>query len=196
MQYKFIGKWKCNDELIEITNKNKTYMCSFERANIGIIFRNSLVVSEFDVNVQVGGVGVYSPIGDGSSNFALWSSTKITGLLGSGIALKSDESAEFIGEYSVKYFVRKNEAQSFKVKIEYTENKEIYKLSWYINEQKMLHGIGAMIDDSLAFAWGSTNCKFDFDIFTFFSNDYEVLKTQTVKWDDTAIHGCDFTRTS
>ena len=191
----FIGKWACGNKSIEINSNNKTFVCSLERPNIGIVFKNSLIVSEVDADTLVGGVGVYSPIGDGYSNFALWSSASIPGSLGSGIALKSDESAEFIGEYFVRYFVGNSDSQSFTVKIKHTQNKEIYKLVWHKDGQKILHGIGFMVDDSLAFAWGSTDFQFTFDMFTFCCDDYNALKMRTVHWDDTKISNYDFVRT-
>lgn len=193
MESKFIGKWTGNDKSIEITNSNKTFECSLARANIGIVFKNSLIISEFDDDVQAGGVGVYSPVGDGSSYFALWSNTRIAGLLGSGIALKSDKSGDFAGEYSVKYFIGKNEVNSYVVNIECAENKEIYKLAWLQEGHKILHGIGIMIEDSLAIAWGSVNCQFDLDIFSFADN-FNSLKMQTIRWNDNKINSCQLKR--
>ncbi|MGL6198948.1 MAG: hypothetical protein ACRC3H_08445 [Lachnospiraceae bacterium] len=195
MQNKFVGKWKSPDKIIDIKNNNKSFLCSLDRPNIGINFKKSLVVSEFDENIQVGGVGIYSPIGDGSSYYALWSSTKIAGLLGSGIVRKSDTSTGFIGVYSVTYYVGNSDGSTFNVVIEYEENRDIYKLSWYKEKQKVLHGIGFMLDDSLAFAWGSINCKFDLNVFTLCDIGSTELKMQSVKWDDNNLCQCDFIRT-
>lgn len=193
MQNRFHGKWNYNENVLEIKNRNKTFHCSFAKENIGITFRDSLFVAEFDDNIMSGGIGVYSPIGDGSSNFALWSSANIIGSLGSGIALKSDDSEQFVGAYSVRYFIGKNETQSFTVKIEPTKNNDIYTLSWFQNEVKVLHGVGTMFGDSLAFAWGSIDYRYHFHAFRFCEND--VLEMQTVKWDSIEIEHHTLTKT-
>ena len=101
----FVGEWTNSKNTFFIKNSEKTYICSLKRANIGIIFKEFLAVSEFDEDAKVGGAGVYSKIGDGSSLYALWSSTDISGRLGSGIARKQDESPVFTGEYLITYFV-------------------------------------------------------------------------------------------
>lgn len=189
MENNFLGKWIGKDKTIEITKRNKIFECTFKRNNLGIIFKNSLIFSEFDDDVESGGVGVYSPVGDGSAYFALWSSTRINGLLGSGIALKSDESDDLIGEYTVRYFVGKNEVNSFLVKIECADNKEVYKLAWHKDGQKIFHGIGIMMGESLAIAWGSINCRFDLDICSFADN-FNSLEMQTIRWDDNKINNC------
>ena len=203
MRNNFNGRWICNGKSIEITNKNKIFECSLKGANIGIKFRNSLIVSEFDEGVKVGGVGAYSPIGDGSSNYALWSDTKRFGLLGSGIARKAYDSNEFIGEYSVTYYFADNNSSNSinwsvytfdKVKVEHTENSEIYKLSWYEEKQEALHGIGVMIDDNLVFAYGSLDCKFDLNILTLQNIEQTELRVQTVKWDSDIIEYSDYIR--
>lgn len=189
MENNFLGKWICNGKSIDIKSVNKkTFVCSFKRSNIGILFNNSLIVSEFDDDVQSGGVGVYSPVGDGSAYAALWSNTKLSGLLGSGIALKSEVSDGIIGEYSVKYFVGKNEVNSFDVMIDYANSKEIYNLAWYKNGQKALHGIGVMIGDSLAIAWGSIACQFDLDILSYNSDHSDAILMKTIRWNDTKIN--------
>ena len=199
----FNGRWICDGKLIEITNKNKTFECSLERANIGIKFRNSLIVSEFDEGVEVGGVGAYSPIGDGSSNYALWSDTKRFGLLGSGIARKTYDVNEFIREYSITYYFADNgDSNSInwsvytfdKVKIEHMKNSDIHKLSWYNVKQEALHGIGIMIDDSLVFAYGSLDCKFDFNRLTLRNIEQTELRVETVKWDSDIIEYSDYIR--
>ena len=53
---------------------------------------------------------------------------------------------------------------------------------------------GIMIGNSLGFAWGSVNCSFDFNVFTFSENDCDMLKMRAVKWDDDKIYCCDLVR--
>lgn len=180
----FIGKWNYNNKQIEILKENHTFTTFFKRPSLGISFKDSIIFSEFDENVQVAGIGVYSPVGDGNSLYALWSSIKISGSLGSGIALKSDNTSNLTGEYFVRYFVKNTEVNSFNVKIDKTNNEEVYNLSWFINNQKVLHGIGIMIDNSLVFSWGSTNCLFDLHLFDLEENNNDKLKLKTVKWND------------
>ena len=51
-----------------------------------------------------------------SSIYALWSSVGIKEKLGSGIALKCDESLGFEGEFNVRYFIGNNEGVRFWLK--------------------------------------------------------------------------------
>jgi hypothetical protein len=191
----FCGNWKFDDKILSIQKNRKIFTCSLIRKNIGIIYNNNLVVSEFDDTVQSAGVGVYNQIGDGSSLYALWASIGAKGHLGSGIALKYDESSEFDGEYNVRYFVQNHDRGSFLVKIGRAENESIYKLSWYKDNANVLHGIGFLIENSLAFAWGSINCKFDFSRFHYcVDSGIERLKRQTIIWDSVKIESNDYVR--
>jgi len=191
----FCGNWKNNGKILSIQKNEKTLSCSLPRKNIGIIFNNDLVVSEFDDTAHSAGIGVYSPIGDGRSNFALWSSLGTKGQLGSGIALKCDESPGFAGEYNVRYFVGNHESASFLVKIVRAANEGIHKLSWFIDSNIVLHGIGFLINDSLAFAWGSTDRKFDFNRFCCcFDNGKIKLINQKISWDSVNIISNEYIR--
>ena len=166
MEGSFCGSWVCAAEKLIIRKDGETFSCSLPRKNLGLVFDQSLVVSEFDEDTASAGVGVYSPIGDGYSNFALWSSMRTIGKLGSGIALKNDGVRGFNGEYAVKYFLEACEAGAFVVKIDVSANKRIYTLSWFLEDKSILHGIGIMFDHNLAFSWGDTNCKLDFSMFS------------------------------
>lgn len=179
MQDVFSGKWLDSNKTIEICTTWKTFKCSLANENIGIQFRNSLFIAEFEDAAQ-GGVGVYSPVGDGSSLVALWSSSNIVGKLGTGIVLKTVGSIGIEGNYFVRYFVGAQETASFDVKIESTDNNESYSLSWYKEEQKILHGVGTLLDDSLVFAWGSINFRYNLHFLQSYKED--TLKMQTVKW--------------
>jgi len=195
MEVTFCGNWENNGRKIIIQQQEKTFFCSLSQKNIGIIFNNDLIVSEFDDGAQSGGIGVYSPIGDGYSNYALWSSTGIIGQLGSGIALKSDESLGFDGEYNVRYYVGNRDGDSFIVRIGRVGNGSIYKLSWFKENKNTLHGIGFMIENSLAFAWGSIDHKYNFNRFHFcIDNGTEKLIRQTIKWNATKIESNDYIR--
>jgi len=191
----FCGSWKYNDKIISIKKNDKVFTCSLPRKSIGMLFNNNLVASEFDDTVQSAGICVYSPIGDGSSFYALWSSIGVRGQLGSGIALKRDETTGFVGEFDVRYFLGRNEDGSFSVKIKQIENEGIFKLSWYTDDKKVFHGIGFLIEHSLAFAWGVTDCKFSFSRFCYrVNNDTEKLTRQMVAWDSAKIESEDYFR--
>lgn len=193
MQDDFCGKWLDSDETIEIYNTGKTFKCSLTNENIGIPFRNSLLIAEFDHAAQ-GGIGVYSPVGDGSSLVALWSSSNIVGRLGTGIALKSVGSAVIEGDYFVRYFVGAQETKSFVVKIESNHSNEIYSLSWYKEDQKILHGVGTLLGDSLVFAWGSIDFKYHLHFLQICKND--TLNMHTVTWGATEVNGKNFIKAS
>ncbi len=184
MEYDFKGRYQIGDRVFAINKQDNTYIASFERDNVGIAFRDCLIITEFDNDTEVVGVGVYSPIGDGSSNFALWSSNKIKGSLGSGIALKIDNVPDFIGRYSVRYFVGTKESQTYTVIIVPLEGTMIYRLSWYIEDSKVLNGFGVMVGDSLAFSWGSVKSKFDFHWCLLNKNRLQI---QTVRFDNMDI---------
>lgn len=189
----FCGGWKSNGKVFLIQKNEKTFTCSLPGKNIGLIFNNDLVVSEFEDTAQRAGIGIYSPIGDGGSIYALWSSVSINGQLGSGIGLKCDESPGLEGEYNVRYFVRNQERGLFFAEIERTGNESIYKLSWYVDNKKVLHGIGFLIKGSLAIAWGDINHKFDINRFCYgIENGTEKLKRQTVRWDSLRIESNDY----
>jgi len=183
----FCGSWESNGKVFSIQKDKNIYICSFPRKNIGIIFNNDLMVAEYDETAQSAGIGVYSPIGDGSSLYALWSSTGIRGQLGTGIALKCSESLGYDGEYKVQYFIGNREGSSFLVRIKRKKD-NIYKLAWLSDNKEVLHGIGFLIENSLAFAWGSLDCRFDFNRLYFNVDDETVrLKRQTVTWDSGKI---------
>lgn len=188
MQYEFCGKWSNTEGAeIEIEEYNRAYKCTLAQNNIGIMYRNSLIVSEFGEGAPMGGIGVYSPVGDGSSLYALWSSTKTGGLLGSGIALKADGKAEFCGDYSVRYFVGDNEAGIFSVTISLTLNPDIYGLLWSVDNREVLHGIGMMAGDGLAFAWGPKAVNFDFTRFYMENGDGKTVLSVTAKMGDMSL---------
>ncbi len=187
MKGNFCGRWKNKDEVITIVKMNQTYHCTFEKSNIGIVFQDTLIISAFDEDAQVGGVGVYSPIGDGVANYALWSSTKIAGLLGSGITQKADGKKELCGNYTVDYLVDGKEAGSFALHISAVKDCDIYHLVWYAEDKAVLHGIGLMDGENLAFAWGSRGCSFDFTMLKFCGTEDNLLIKSAVKMDDEKI---------
>ena len=193
MESNFCGSWVCGNEKLVVQKNGKTFSCSLPRKNIGIVFDKALVVSEFDNETPSAGVGVYSPIGDGYSISALWSSKETAGRVGSGFALKHDGVPEFIGEYSVKYFEETRESGAFIVKIDATANKNIYKLSWFLEDKNVLHGIGMIVNKSLAFSWGHTDCKLGFSMFSLCEkNNSKWLVRHIVKWDSPKIECCDY----
>ena len=177
----FIGEWSNADRRIKIIKENKTYKCSFEEDNLGIYFEDHLLISKFKYDEQGGGVGVYSPIGDGSSNYVLWSSSVITGELGSGITRKSDGFEGLTGEHNVTYYVGNNDGTSFKVRIS-RKSSAIYSLTWYKEDREILHGIGFTIGESLAFAWGNVDKDYDFILLSLLGGNQ--LQMQEVKWND------------
>ena len=79
------------------------------------------------------------------------------------------------------------------MKIERVENKDVFKLAWYKDEQRILHGIGFMVDDCLALAWGSTDRKFDFSVLTLSGIEQTELNMQKVIWDNN-VSSCTFIR--
>ena len=191
----FCGNWKNNNKIISIERNDKVFTCSLPRKSIGMLFNHDLVASEFDDSVQSAGIGVYSPIGDGSSYYALWSSIGVMGQLGSGIALKCDGTTGFDGAFDVRYFLGGNEDGSFSVEIKRIENEGIFKLSWFTDNKKVFHGIGFLIEHSLAFAWGVTDCKFNFSRFCYHvNNGTEKLTRQMVAWDSVKIESEEFSR--
>lgn len=90
------------------------------------------------------------------------------------------------GNYFVRYFVGAQETASFDVKIESTDNNEIYSLSWYKEEQKILHGVGTFLDDSLVFAWGGID--FRYNLHSLHICKENTLKMQTVEWGAREVH--------
>lgn len=194
MPCKFCGKWKSAEGIeFEIKEYNKAFQCSLVNS-IGIIYRDSLIISEFDETAPMGGIGVYSPVGDGSSLYALWSSTKIGGLLGTGIALKVDSKAELCGDYSVRYFVGANEAGMFSVTVSRASNPEIYRLLWSVDNREMLHGIGMIAGDGIAFAWGPKAINFNFTRYSMDDADEKTVLTKTAKMSDMSLSSNKFMR--
>ena len=183
MEKTFCGMWSGGDGALEIRNAGKTFVCSLGRPNIGMIFEDSLVVSEFDGAARVGGVGVYSPVGDGSASFALWSSTNIPGQLGSGIVLKSQESPGFTGDCAVRYFVGDREVSALQVSICPAGKEGVYGLTWNVDGKPMLHGIGLVFGSALALAWGSPDGGFDVSVIGIGEAEGKpVLRKRTVVW--------------
>ena len=125
---------------------------------------------------------------------SLWSSIETVGELGSGIAIKSDETPGFIGEYTVKYFVKTRESETFTVKIDADKTKNIYKLYWFLEGKIVSHGIGLVENNSLLFSWGDTDNKFDLSMFSISEkNGVKGLTRHIIKWDSLKIECCDYT---
>lgn len=182
----FVGKWIYGNKQLTIAQKNQAYTASFGGANIGLKFGSNLIFARFNEGeaTQDAGVGVYIPVEGGPSNQAFWASrSSVSGIsAGGGIAIEHEQAAGFNGLYDVTYFVDQGVEVSFKVTINEKECGNIYYLTWHKNEQKVFHGLGLLLEDSLAFAWGSLNNTYDLIVLTF-SNTSQI-NMREIMWDN------------
>ena len=185
----FCGNWSDGQSIYSIENIKDTYTCSFSEKNIGIIVDNYLLVSQFSSCAIKGGVGVYAPIGDRKSYYALWASLGSRNELGSGIIIKRDKSNIFPGEYNVRYFIREHETPVYKVDIDYTANINIYTGTWSIDGDIIHHGIFLAFDGKYAVAYCDPDDTVDIRILSIIHNEKgnEVLRSRYVKWNSTDI---------
>jgi hypothetical protein len=176
----FLGNWglngKCENNItyqgnLTIEKTGETYKCVWkinkenteqEYLGIGMLIDNQLIVARFSNKVPVGGVGLYRQIGDLRSNSALWASTQNFNVLGSGIALREETSEYFEGKYKVRYFIKGNESPTFDLSIVKKEQNDLYSLSWAVNGQVQLHGVGMVNNGQMPLAYGGTN--FDYQL--------------------------------
>ena len=168
-----LGEWKSNDGKgnLNIEKIGETYKCtwrrdkensSYEYSGIGILIDDKLLVSRCLKQVPMAGVGVYKQIGDLRSNSALWASTQNFDTLGSGIALRNETSESFEGNYKVRYFIKEYESPVFDLKIiRRDQSDDLYDLSWSVNNQVQLHGIGTTNDRQMFLAYGGINFEYE-----------------------------------
>jgi hypothetical protein len=168
----FLGDWKLNEEqgTLNIEKTGETYKCIWkinkennqhEYLGIGMFVDNQLLISRFSNKVPGGGIGLYKPIGDLRSNSALWASTKSLNVLGSGIALREDASEKFEGSYKVRYFLKGNEISNFNLNIRKKESCDLYSLTWAIEDNVILHGIGLINNKQIVLAWGGIDFEYE-----------------------------------
>ena len=192
----YVGNWKmmksqaCIGSL-KIEKTGETYKCSWvvfndplvQHAGVGMVVDERLLVFRFEKEknnnvLPKGGVGVYRPIGDKRSYSALWTSTQSLNDLGSGIAWSNNISESFEGEYRVRYFLKGHEIPVFNLKINKRESTELYDLSWSIEEELINHGIGTVLNNHMALAYGEL------------SIDCEIAILSIIKQDDKYILQC------
>lgn len=179
----FCGNWSDGKRIYSIEKIKETYSCSFSEKNIGITIGNYLISAQFDLNTESGGIGVYAPIGNGKSYYALYASLSTRDELGSGIIIKRDKSNLFAGEYKVRYFKFADwESPVFNVNITQTDNINIYTGTWATNGNIVYHGIFLAFNDKYAVAYGNPNDTFDIRVLTInIENGKEVLYSRYVK---------------
>ncbi|WP_238947967.1 hypothetical protein [Clostridium sp. YIM B02569] len=168
-----LGEWKFNDGKgnLNIEKTGETYKCtwrrdeensSYEYSGIGILVDDKLLVSRYLKQVPMAGIGMYKQIGDLRSNSALWASTQNFDTLGSGIALRNETSESFEGNYKVRYFIKEYESPVFDLKIIKKEKSDdLYDLSWSVNNEVQLHGIGMKHDRHMFLAYGGINFEYE-----------------------------------
>lgn len=168
-----LGNWKFDNGkgILSIEKIGETYKCiwkidkentCYEYLGIGMFVDNKLFVSRYLKEVPMAGIGVYKPIGDLRSNSALWTSTQTFGTLGSGIALRKEISESFEGNYKVRYFAKEYESPVFDLKIiKKEQNDDLYDLSWAINGEVQLHGIGTIDNEQMFLAYGGVDFEYE-----------------------------------
>lgn len=168
-----LGNWKFNDGkgILSIEKIGETYKCiwkidkentCYEYLGIGMFVDNKLFVSRYLKQVPMAGIGMYNQIGDLRSNSALWTSTQTFGTLGSGIALRKETSESFEGNYKVRYFAKEYESPVFDLKIiKKEQNDDLYDLSWAINGEVQLHGIGTIDNEQMFLAYGGVDFEYE-----------------------------------
>lgn len=182
---RILGNWKFDNgkSILSIEKIGETYKCiwkidkdntCYEYLGIGMFVGNKLFVSRYLKQVPMAGIGMYKQIGDLRSNSALWASTQILGTLGSGIALRKETKESFEGDYKVRYFAKEYESPVFDLKIMKKEqNYDLYNLSWAINGEAKLHGIGTIDDEQMFLAYGGMD--FDYEIVVLSNGDQNTL---------------------
>lgn len=168
-----LGNWKFNDGkgALSIEKIGETYKCAwkidkentcYEYFGIGIFVDNKLLVSRYQKQVPMAGIGVYNQIGDLRSNSALWASTQNFDILGSGIALRKETSESFEGNYRVRYFIKEYESPIFDLNIIKKEQSDnLYDLNWAVNNEVKLHGIGTIDNGQMYLAYGGVDFEYE-----------------------------------
>ncbi|OOM14208.1 hypothetical protein [Clostridium saccharobutylicum] len=168
-----LGDWKFSDRkgTLSIEKVGETYKCAwkidkentcYEYLGIGMFVDDNLIVSRYQKEVAVAGIGMYMQIGDLRSNSALWASTQNFDTLGSGIALRNETSESFEGNYKVRYFIKEYESPTFDLKIiKKEQGNNLYELNWAVNNQVQLHGIGTIHDRQMFLAYGGVNFEYE-----------------------------------
>jgi hypothetical protein len=168
-----LGNWKFNDGegTLSIEKIVETYKCiwkiqkentCYEYLGIGIFVDNKLFVSRYLKKIPIAGIGMYKQIGDLRSNSALWASTQNFDTLGSGIALRKETSESFEGNYKVRYFIKEYESPTFDLKIIKKEQSDnLYDLTWAVNNEVQLHGIGIVDNGQMFLAYGGIDFEYE-----------------------------------
>ncbi|MCB2309360.1 hypothetical protein LGL08_22660 [Clostridium estertheticum] len=168
----FLGDWKLNNKqnVLNIEKTGETYKCVWkingkntqnEYLGIGMIVDNQLYISRFLKQVPGGGVGLYKPIGDLRSNSSLWASTQNFNTLGSGITLRENASESFEGDYTVRYFIKGTESPVYNLKIQKKKQSSLYSLTWDVNNEVKLHGVGVINNGQMVLAWGGVEFEYE-----------------------------------
>ncbi|WP_026884955.1 hypothetical protein [Clostridium beijerinckii] len=168
-----LGEWKSNGGKgkLSVEKIGETYKCTwssdkensnYEYSGIGMLLDDKLIVSRYLKQVPMAGIGMYKQIGDLRSNSALWASTQNFDTLGSGIALRNETSESFEGNYKVRYFIKEYESPVFDLKIIKKEKSDdLYDLSWSVNNEVQLQGIGMKYDRHMFLAYGGINFEYE-----------------------------------
>ncbi|MCB2341087.1 hypothetical protein [Clostridium estertheticum] len=168
----FLGDWKLNNKqnVLNIEKTGETYRCVWkingentqdEYLGIGMIVDNQLYISRFLKQVPGGGIGLYKPIGDLRSNSSLWASTQNFNTLGSGITLRENASESFEGDYTVRYFIKGTESPVYNLKILKKKQSSLYSLTWDVNNEVKLHGVGVINNGQMVLAWGGVDFEYE-----------------------------------
>ena len=169
-EYNFRGEWKQAahgqpERVLRIERTGETWGCGWQStggeilSGIGMTVNGNIAAAMFERRAGIGGIGMYRPIGDHRSVSALWSSTQYPDTLGAGIAIRKDnDSDDFPGIYTVRYFHKGKEANQFDLHIE--QSGECYGLRWEKGGAAFLHGVGIIADGDMLLAWGSTDVNF------------------------------------
>jgi len=188
----FIGNWKLKKDHegkteyqgnLNIEKAGETYKCvwkihdgntEIEYLGIGMLVDNQLLVSRFSTQqVPSGGICLYKPIGDLRSNSALWASTENFNILGSGIALREDTNDKFEGNYKVRYFLKANPVTTpiLNLSILKLEDKDLYSVTWALEDNIISHGIGMVNNGQMVLAWGEVNYDYELVILSIEDDD-------------------------
>lgn len=187
----FIGEWDLlynYSSKLTIEKTGETYKCLWSKLEepfeyyigLGLLLENRLIVSRAKLknendSLPSGGIGVYRPIGDNRSNSALWAKMNNFDTLGSGIALRKETSSSFEGAYKVRYYLKGYESPVFDLKIDKRDDIDLYSLTWALNNDIALHGIGMLTDGAMALAWGETKVNWELVILNL-ENEENILE--------------------
>jgi len=175
------GKWKGVGQYsstIEVDFVFSEIMCKMRMKRIekgsvttytglGILFNGTLYVSRIhssEANFKpIGGIGIYSPVGDTNSFYALWTSFRIYDKLGSGVGVKkSDHDIFYEGQFYIQYYDVVNGFKSFDLIIdEINEEEGISLLNWSSSGKTCLRGIGMKDEENMALAWGDPDLAWE-----------------------------------